>query len=403
MCRLPLLAFLSALCLPLGAQPDWPAFRQAFNRVLHAPDAVRPERAQHFYDSLLVLQHIPYASSDSVMFLYLGNAAQVAWLGDFNQWGQKDAHRYQGKRIPGTNLWYMATRFDVDARLDYKIVLNGNTWILDPANPHQQWSGVGGGSPNSEVRMPGWKPKAFTRTTLTDKHANITEDQLFYSATMGYQISYSVYLPFGFNPQRQYPVLFVTDGYEYAHEKMGNLINTLDNLIAAAKIKPIIAVFIDHREPANRSNNRRMQELAMNEKYLTFLADEFVPFIQTKYPVVRNRSHRAILGTSMGGLAALYAAYARPDCFGLAGVQSPAFWVKPEIFAFCQQPHTLPVQIYLSCGTIFDGAEGARKMKALLENQGCSFLYQETHQGHSWGNWRDQLDDMLIYFFKPND
>jgi enterochelin esterase family protein len=160
-------------------------------------------------------------------------------------------------------------------------------------------------------------------------------------------------------------------------------------------------VLIDHREPANRSNNRRMQELAMNSKYLAFLTDELIPHVEARLPVSGKREERGILGTSMGGLAALYFAYARPNVFGMAAVQSPAFWVKPEIFAFCEQAKNLPVKLYLSCGTYYDGTDLTRKMKAQLQQQGCPFIYIETHQGHSWGNWRDQLDDILVYFFKP--
>ncbi len=380
----------------------WTEFRKAFNRVLIAPDYVRSARAARFYDSLLAAQRIPFVTTDSVMFLFMGEANRVAWFGDFNEWGQRDAALYTGKRVPGTSLWYLAAHFDSDARLDYKIVLNGNTWMLDPANPHQQWSGVGGGSPNSELRMPGWKPDTLTRHPLTSRHGKLIEEQLFYSSLLGYQISYSVYLPYGFKPVNRYPVLYVTDGYEYAHEKLGNITNTLDNLIARGAISEIIVVLIDHREPANRSNNRRMHELAMNKQYLTFLTEEFIPFIESKWPVTASRHERGLLGTSMGGLAALYMAYAKPDLFGLAAAQSPAFWFKPEIFTFCQTASAMPVKIYLSCGTVFDGEENTRKMKAILENQRCPLMYLETHQGHSWGNWRDQLDDILIFFFKPD-
>jgi enterochelin esterase-like enzyme len=212
---------------------------------------------------------------------------------------------------------------------------------------------------------------------------------------------YSVYLPASYKAQSSdiYPIIYVTDGYEYLHEKMGNMTTILDNLIYLKKIKPVIAVFIDNREPVNRSNNRRMQELAMNERYLTFVTQELIPKIEGEYPVSTRAEDRAILGTSMGGLTAAYFAFSKPEIFGLAGIQSPAFWFRPEIYTFCDQPEKPPVKTFMTTGLINDTAEGTTKMKSILDKNTCTYEYREVNQGHSWGNWRDLIDDILIYFF----
>ena len=34
-----------------------------------------------------------------------------------------------------------------------------------------------------------------------------------------------------------------------------------------------------------------------------------------------------------------------------------------------------------------------------LAENGYTHTYIELNQGHSWGNWRDLMDDMLRYFF----
>ncbi len=88
--------------------------------------------------------------------------------------------------------------------------------------------------------------------------------------------------------------------------------------------------------------------------------------------------------------------------FGLAGIQSPAFWFKPEIYTLCENPEKPPVKTYLTTGTINDTQEGAEKMQSILNKNTCTFQYREVHQGHSWGNWRDLIDDVLIYFFPVN-
>ncbi|HPH46179.1 MAG TPA: alpha/beta hydrolase-fold protein [Chryseolinea sp.] len=347
---------------------------------------------------------IPLVDEDSVAFLYRGDAKTVSWMGDFNGWGYDKKFKNVGTKIPNTNIWILKTSFSEDARLDYKIVVDESNWILDPANQHQQWSGVGGGSPNSELRMARWKEDPITHPSDAIPHGRVEKDILINSSELGYQVTYSVYLPANYNAKSTevYPIIYVTDGYEYMHERMGNMITILDNLIHEKKIKPIVAVFIDHREPVNRSNNRRMTELAMNEHYLHFVTNELIPKVEKQFPISKNPADRAIMGTSMGGLAAAYFSFSKPEIFGLAGIQSPAFWFRPEIYTYCDNPDHPPVKTFMTSGMINDTKEGADKMKLILEKNTCRHQYKEVNQGHSWGNWRDLIDDMLIYFFPAN-
>lgn len=362
----------------------------------------QPSTQQTTFDQLANDHKIPFIEEDSVAFLYQGAATSVQWMGDFNGWGYDKKFDNKGKRIGNSDLWILRCAFKKDARLDYKILINETQWILDPHNPHHQWSGVGGGSPNSELRMPDWKQEEETRTKPSAHQGKLIKDILIQSNTLGYQIMYSVYLPYGYSTTIEYPVLYTTDGYEYLHENMGNITSTLNNLISEGKIKPIVAVFVDHREPINRSNNKRMTELALNDKYLHFFADELLPTIEKKYAVGKRPDQRAILGTSMGGLTAAYFSFSRPDLFGLAGIQSPSFWFRPEIYTLCDNPEKPPVKVYMTTGTINDTAEGTLKMKNILDKNMCTYQFKEVNQGHSWGNWRDQLDDILLYFFPAN-
>jgi enterochelin esterase family protein len=342
-------------------------------------------------------QQIPYTIGDSVAFLYRGAAKSVEWMGDFNGWGYDKKFNNKGKLIAHTDVWILKASFPKDARLDYKILLDGRTWILDPVNLHQQWSGVGGGSPNSELRMPLWKVDPALEQRSDISHGKVQTEILFESRSLGYQITYSVYLPHG--QHDNLPVIYVTDGFEYMHPKMGNMITILDNLIADKKITPVMAIFIDHREPVNRSNNRRMDELAMSEKYLTFFTEEFIPLIEQSYPVAKGRENRAILGTSMGGLTSAYFIFSRPEIFGMAGIQSPAFWTKPQIYSLCDSVASSKTKISMTSGVFNDASESTRKMKTILENNSCIYTYRETNEGHSWGNWRNLIDDILIDFF----
>ncbi len=369
-----------------------------YNSIHQLEEALAKTSAlDSLWSDLKKSNRIPFVVGDSVAFVYRGDVKSVEWIGDFNGWGYDKKFHNKGNKIANTDAWILKSKFPKDARLDYKIMLDGRTWILDPENPHQQWSGVGGGSPNSELRMPDWKEDSTLEEHDNIAHGNLKSEILYQSKSLGYQITYSVYLPHGHHGHL--PAIYVTDGFEYMHPKMGNMVTTLDNLIAEKKIHPVIAIFIDHREPVNRSNNRRMEELAMNEKYLKFFTEEFIPLIEKTYPVAKGRENRAILGTSMGGLTSAYFVFARPEVFGMAGIQSPAFWTKPQIYSLCDSMANSKTKISMTSGIYNDASESARKMKVILENNSCIYTYRETNEGHSWGNWRNLIDDILIDFF----
>jgi enterochelin esterase-like enzyme len=392
------LAFFVLLCTCRVLAQDYAAFTNTIQQLSQLKTTADIDKA---WNDLVDAEHIPLVEGDSVAFLYRGEANSVSWIGDFNRWGYNQNFYNKGKKIGNTDIWVLKAKFPRDARLDYKVVINETNWLLDPANPDHQWSGVGGGSPNSELRMPEWQEDPLTTEPVENvQKGTVQKDLLLNSKVLGYQTTYSIYIPHGYKSSVQYPIIYVTDGYEYMHERLGNMVTVLDNLIFLKKIQPVIAVFIDHREPINRSNNRRMQELAMNEKYLQFLTSELIPAVEKNFSVSKDPAHRAVLGNSMGGLSAAYFAFSRPDIFGLAGIQSPTFWFKPEIYSLCDKPENPPIKMFMTTGLIHDAEEGARKMKAILDKNTCTYQYKEVNQGQSWGNSRDLIDDILIYFFK---
>ena len=381
--------WLLMVCFPFGViAQDYTSFQSQLHQL----------RDSVVFHQFQAQGKLPLVVEDSVAFVYRGKAKSVAWMGDFNGWGYDQSFQNKGKNIEG-NLWVLKSKFPKDARLDYKILIDDNQWILDPANPHQQWSGVGGGSPNSELRMPLWKEAIELQTQSNVPKGSLQTDLLFNSRILNYQITYSVYLPHGYEKMGKLPVMYVTDGYEYLHPRLGNMVTVVDNLIAEKKIKPIAIVFVDHREPVNRSNNRRMQELAMNSAYLDFFVKEFLPEIEKKYPVATDAINRGIMGTSMGGLTATYFAFTKPDVFGWVGIQSPAFWTKPQIYQLCANPANPKMKVSMTSGLINDTSKESRKMKDVLQANSCVYTYHEVNEGHSWGNWRNLIDDVLIDLF----
>lgn len=365
-------------------------------RSFEAKDSLRIQKsANRWWEDRKKAGQVPLVSPDSAVFLYRGPAQSVWWVGDFNGWGSKPSPA-KGVRIRNTDIWMTAFAFPPAARLDYKIILNEKDWILDPVNPHQQFSGVGGGAPNSELRMPGWKKDKSQVERLGIVHGTIKENRIA-STKLSYEVAYTVYLPAGVSNPSGLPTLYVTDGNEYIDPRLGNMRTVLDNLIADQKIKPLRVVFIDARDPAQASTNRRMSELSLNDAYLDFLTEELIPAVEGSQRV--GRDDRGVMGTSLGGLMSAYISLKRPDLFGVVGIQSPAFWYKPEIYTLAEQSVQPPLRVFLSAGTLYDAAEESRKMKAILEQRGHRCMYVETDEAHSWGNWRNLLEELLVELY----
>ncbi len=370
-------------------------FKTTLVRVTSIIDPnLRQSKVDALWDSLVANKQTPFVFGDSVCFLYKSQGTSVNWAGDFNRWSPT----FVGQKLGDSDIWFVEKTFPQDARLDYKVVVDG-VWKVDSFNPFIQYSGFG---PNSELRMPLWKIPEETSPTPNIPKGTLSENQMIQSiaTNLNYTVQYKVYTPSSYQSMDNLPVIYVTDGHEYADDKLGSMVIVLDNLIHQKKIKPIIAVFVDPRDPNNLSNNRRMQELRANQKFANFLCDELVPAIDATYRTIKNASHRAILGTSLGGWNSAFVGFVRSDVFNLIGIHSPAF--DNTIIQNYAESTPLPLKVFMSTGIINDTQNQARAMKSVLEQKAYSLNYKEVNQGHSWGNWKGLLEEPLTYFFASN-
>ncbi len=374
---------------------DFTEFKAKLNEYTLIEDiALRDSVIEVLLDTLKSHHQIPYAAGDSVAFLYYGKSANaVAWAGDFNGWNATSAD-WHGTQLNSSGLWILEKTFPANARLDYKVVKDGGTWMLDPLNTQIQNSGFG---PNSELRMPTWIYPPETILGVGVNRGSLSDNILINSTNMGYNIQYKVYLPSGSESLDNLPVVYVADGHEYSDDKLGAVRIVFDNLLHEGKISPVIFVFIDPRNPSNLGENRRASEFRSNPNYVKFVAEELVPQIDATYKTDTSADKRCIMGTSYGGWNASYFGLMRSDVFGLLCIHSPAF--DESIPTEYQATEKLPLKIYMSTGTINDTQAKALSLKAVLDSKSYPYIYKEVPEGHSWGNWRALIDEPLIYFF----
>lgn len=392
-----------------AAVPEFPTARaltDSLGRLAALPDAARRAAAlDALWSRLAGAGQAPFAAGDTVVWLFRGSANAVAWAGDMTGWQPRAA----GQRLAGTDLWWRADRLPADARVDYKVVVNGADWRLDPANPAVAWSGFG---PNSELRMPAYR--FATETVRRDAVARgaLGPPVRTASAALGYAIQHRVYTPPGYPLGRRLPVLYVTDGHEYAPDHLGALVTTLDNAIADGRVAPLVVVFVDPRDPANLGVNRRQRELVppggavrdgQADRFLAYLTGELVPAVDAAFETDPAPAARGILGTSLGGLFAAYAGAERPGVFGRVAIQSPAFWAYTPIYdrydaPAANDPARAAQRFTLSQGTIGDG-DGGVQLRGRFERGGYTFAYAERNEGHSWGQWRALVPSVLRTLF----
>jgi enterochelin esterase family protein len=388
--------------------------------TMAAPEAAQ-SRADALWEMLVTSQREPLILGQQVFFFYKGEAQRVNWRGAFNSW---QAPGVEGTRLGSTDLWIGQQELPAASRAEYKIVLDDETWLVDPANPLTQLSGLTGD--NSVIVMPG-----FTVTDESEPRAGVapgtlTEGLSITSQNLGYAVNYWVYTPVGYEQLDQLPVLYLLDGNDFVDERMGALPRVLDNLIDSGRLQPVLAVFIDAREPGRPQHNRREDEfLARPVEHAQFVALELVPAIDRAYRTDPQPGARLIAGVSYGGLSAGYIAATQSTVFHGLAMFSPSFWVldSPEyltdpaqaagasVMAPPMQAATecggdtgrtcpsLPAKVFLSAGVPDWDVGDLSAMAETMRQQGYPLEYHPVLEGHTWSHWRGLADEMLLYFF----
>jgi enterochelin esterase-like enzyme len=337
-------------------------------------------------------------------------------------------------RLLDTDLWYKTFRLQKGARFIYQLATNlpdpkewrGLTQFAgvvrnDPFNPSQftehynEFNPYEGNS-YSAVELPSAEPQSWSVVRRNVPAGRVQRDK-FTSKLLGNERPIWIYTPHGYAAgKKPYGLLVLTDGGIWVNA--GRVTTTLDNLIAAGLIPPLVAVMVD--------NPNRWRELSCNSTYADFLAEEIVPWARANYHATDRPEQTIIGGTSLGGLQAACVGLTHSEVFGNVLSQSGDFKWKPDgekewewlKRQFAASPR-LPLRFSFEAGllegtwwwrdlmlnrpnpppaTLIDPTFLAanRNLRDTLQSKGYSVHYTEFNGNHGTLNWRGTLASHLI-------
>jgi S-formylglutathione hydrolase FrmB len=250
------------------------------------------------------------------------------------------------------------------------------------------------------------------------------------SPALGHAIPYLLYRPDGEPPAGHgWPVLYLLHGLggnERDWTSLGKAQQTLDRLIAAGRIKPLIVVmpmggsswYVDNPDPGG--------EGLMAEA----LTRDLVAHVDRIHPTARCRSARAIGGLSMGGYGALLYAFDHPHLYSAAfSLSGSLFRPMPEdtderarritrmfniafgtpfdwrrfngwnlflkLPAYVASPHRAALYLAVGDRDFPSLIAGNAAFSETLQRAGVTVPYRVDPGGHDWTLWSSQLGPAL--------
>ncbi|MBZ4415468.1 alpha/beta hydrolase-fold protein [Myxococcus sp. RHSTA-1-4] len=320
----------------------------------------------------------PVINGDTATFVWRGRGP-VSLVGDFQDW--------RGKPLPlkrvGPGLWARSLTLPRDAYVEYALIDARGRRVKDAFNPRQSDNGFGGFNPCFYMPEGGppdvlLRPRGSPRGRVT-RHMLETADM-----AVGGRRAVSLYAP----PVRgPVPLVVVLDGDDYLRRV--KLPEVVESLVARGQMRPVALAMLSNGREA------RSVEYTCSEYTVDLLLRRVLPLAREHLSLVDERREpgaHAVLGSSFGGLMALFTGLRAPEVFGRVLSQSGAFAVDGRdfvVFDLARQTPRRPLEVWMDCGRFEVLLEGNQRMAPLLESSGHRVEYREYNGGHNYPAWRD--------------
>ena len=238
-------------------------------------------------------------------------------------------------------------------------------------------------------------------------------DVTFHSAALNRDMRYRVVMPARFSPGSKFPVIYLLHGGDGGFRDWSNYTD-----VARFAERGLILVMPDADNSYYTNSAEHPQQ-----RYEDYIVRDLIADVEARFPAASDRTHRAILGISMGGFGAIKLSLHHPELFSFAGGLSSAidvpnrpFSVKrigqwrqhraifgawggparrdndPFVLARSVDPATSPY-FYLTCGDAEGLLPSNRSFAHLLDERHFHYEFHVVPGGHNWNQWNARLED----------
>ena len=241
-----------------------------------------------------------------------------------------------------------------------------------------------------------------------------------------------VYLPEGYDKNKRYPVIYMTDGQNIV-DKYTTAFGAWDIDVRQAELikegySPFIVVGIDcpKRGHLDRVREYTLQDVMISQQYMRpnvnpnpcsdilmdYIVNHVKPLIDKYFSTRPERKYTAFGGSSMGGLAAFNYGTKRKDIFGFALCFSPAFHLfeEDELYHYVDSLNINPKdygKFFFYTGAVeFESLflEPTKKMYQYFVNRGFDKnqvgLCVDLKQKHCEAAWSKHFAEAMRFWLK---
>ena len=214
-----------------------------------------------------------------------------------------------------------------------------------------------------------------------------------------------VYTPASYDPAKKYPVLYLQHGYgenETGWVHQGHVARIADRLLAAGQMEEMIIVM----------GNGMVQGDAMRQGRMLFpqvLLTDLIPFIESRYPVLTDKWHRAMAGLSMGSFQTSLVTLTHPEMFSHVGIFSgfirSLHGGDNAHLALMEDREKFNASFrvfYRAMGTGDQFIQTFLDDDEMLKDKGLDIIRETFPGGHDWGVWRRCIHSFLPRLFRES-
>lgn len=354
----------------------------------------------------------PELTEETITFRLVANYAtevgiQASWAG----YGVQPMTK--GER----GVWSITMPRPASELYTYNFVVDGIS-TLDPSNTFVQRDGT---RYMSAVLVDGGYADLYKEAT----HKGNLEHVWYYSAENDMERRMYVYTPYGYDAKgkKKYPVLYLLHGGggdEDAWSTLGRTCQILDNLIEQGKAVPMLVVMPNGNPNQYAASTLQIpvkqdvRQYASGFDNYSSLVEDILPYVESHYNVIKNRTGRAVAGLSMGGGQSFYIGLRNIDVFanigifssgllGGSGAGQAAFDPEAQMPGLISNPakYNKLDLFYISCGEQDNRIGGTKEFVDQLNALGYKNVFYETYPGgHEWKVWRRNLSAFVQKVFR---